>query len=365
MNQQELTGTPLRVGVVGARRRHQGIGEHVARFFARHGAEVCGIVGTREETVAQAREHLQAQYGIDARGYLQLEEMQAAEQLDAVAICSPFAAHAEQLQAALASGLHVLCEKPLVYDEQGAFASQAADLIDAFAAAGQWLLVNEQWPYTLSGFQRLHPDAELHRPPRSLELALAPGSSGLRHLPDALPHVLSLLLALAPLGGDAEHVTYRQQGEEIQLTFRYAHRLGVTDVCVSLRQVLQQPRPAAYAINGRAARRVIDLPEYTMYFEPVDHVAEAFDLRAECFVEPRRQPLADPLELLVRDFVRRVSSHRRPTRNAVAVESSRLLATIDQAVRRNGAADSTNSRPHGRGPHTRATRNDASTKSFT
>ena len=41
--------------MVGARRANQGIGAYVAAWFARSGAQVRAIVGTCDETVAQAR----------------------------------------------------------------------------------------------------------------------------------------------------------------------------------------------------------------------------------------------------------------------------------------------------------------------
>ena len=48
----------LRVVVIGAHRRRQGIGPHLARFVAKAGARVVGIVGTTSQTVTEALEAL-------------------------------------------------------------------------------------------------------------------------------------------------------------------------------------------------------------------------------------------------------------------------------------------------------------------
>lgn len=51
-----------------------------------------------------------------ARWYPSVEALLGAERLDFVDICTPPATHAPIIETALASGLHVLCEKPLVCD---------------------------------------------------------------------------------------------------------------------------------------------------------------------------------------------------------------------------------------------------------
>ena len=56
--------------------------------------------------------------------------------LDAVVVCSSAFAHPENVSAAAAHGLHVLCEKPLALRD-----SDAEDMIDAMGAAGRMLLV--------------------------------------------------------------------------------------------------------------------------------------------------------------------------------------------------------------------------------
>jgi len=103
------------VGLVGARRRRQGLGPFVARDLVRAGARVPCFAATSAATRDAASGQLAATCGIEARGYTNVDEMLARERLDALAILSPAETHAAYLESALAAGLHVLCEKPLVW----------------------------------------------------------------------------------------------------------------------------------------------------------------------------------------------------------------------------------------------------------
>lgn len=97
----------LRIGVIGAGCVAQV--EHIPNLLRLPDLyELCGVA----DPSASVRSFLSECYGIaafaDAAALL-------AEPLDAVVIASPDALHLEHVAAALASGLHVFCEKPLTY----------------------------------------------------------------------------------------------------------------------------------------------------------------------------------------------------------------------------------------------------------
>lgn len=94
----------VRYGVLGL-----GIGmAHVAAAAASDKCLLCAVADIDEGR----RSEFSAEYpGIPAYGTL--EEMLAAEQLDAVSICLPTGMHAEYAVRALEAGLHVLIEKPV------------------------------------------------------------------------------------------------------------------------------------------------------------------------------------------------------------------------------------------------------------
>lgn len=75
-----------------------------------------------------------------ARWYDSIEALLAAEALDFVDICAPPAAHEAVARAALARGLHVLCEKPLVFapDDIAALAALAASRGRALWTVHNW-----------------------------------------------------------------------------------------------------------------------------------------------------------------------------------------------------------------------------------
>ena len=194
----------LTVGVVGARKVVQGIGAYVARAFRTAGCEVVGVVGTNPASVEAARADLRSSYGIEAAGFTDVRELLAARRPDVLAICSPTAVHRPALEAALAARVHVLCDKPLWWEEDSArqstdaLAAQVRRLAQGFRDAGRRLELNAQWPETLSAYRALHPHAA--GPPQSVEMLLSPITRGAAMVVDAAPHLISLLHAVAGPG---------------------------------------------------------------------------------------------------------------------------------------------------------------------
>jgi predicted dehydrogenase len=79
----------------------------------RAGIGVAGIVGSSPERSAQAARELNL-----PGGYASLDEVLADRSIAAVHLATPNRLHFEQAQAVLASGKHVLCEKPLAMTSQ-------------------------------------------------------------------------------------------------------------------------------------------------------------------------------------------------------------------------------------------------------
>ena len=299
----------MKAAVVGARRARQGTGEWIARDLARSGVEVCAIVGRTPESRAEAQSQLRERYGIQAQAYGSLPELLEAESVDLVAICSPREAHLDQVRAALAAGCHVFCEKPFVWWEglesdpggEAALREVIEPLLAEFKVKELQLSLNCQWPFTLPGFDALHPEAR-SKPLERFEMHLGPTRVGHEALLDSGSHPLSMLYALAGascagLGSvsvrypDAERAT-------MTCTFDYqppASSAGsvaaeCVEVEVRLTQHPEPPRPAGYGINGFAVNRQIQLPDYSLSFE----------------AQGRTQALPDPLSAAVADVLRRI-----------------------------------------------------------
>ena len=326
----------LRVGVVGARQAVQGIGAYVAREFARAGCDVVGIVGTRQETVAAARADLAQRFGLQCEGYTDLPALLARQRPDIIALCSPAGCHRAQLQAALAAGAHVFCEKPLWW-EPGTLERPAAELVAqvtalaaGFAEAGRLLALNTQWPFTLECFGRLHPGVLAGPPPwpvRRFEMLLSPIRSGQDMVVDGAPHLISMLAALLGPGRARDiRATWNGAGEgsagpsagggtSLDLALGYEHARGTTQVLLRLRQCPQQPRPAGYGIDGAWAERQVSQPGYRMALAGAG----------------RSEALHDPLDLCVAAFVAAVA-RGEATDGQTLVESLAILRDLVAAA---------------------------------
>jgi hypothetical protein len=333
--------TPPKFGIIGARRRSQGIGEYVARDLAALGADVCAIAGTTQKTVAEAVESLRKRFGIAVRGYTSAKEMMRAEPLDAVAICSPQSFHREHLRLALDNELHVLCEKPFVFEAGRDNLADTAEITTNFANAGLVLMVNQQWPYTLPAFRRCFPnlssdDATFDR----LEMLLAPAEQGIEMIPNALPHVLSSLLEIASPGGQAAAIEIEPRSpSDLRISFRYLHDNGEVAVAARFVQGPSQPRPAGYAINGCTALRRIDLATYQMYFEPIESSLSDLNLDSGPSVAVESPPdglvpVEDPLRLLLADFISRIENPASWSQaDARILDNVRILDDVYLAAR--------------------------------
>ena len=110
--------TELRAGVVGT----GFIGVVHVDALRRLGVEVVGVVGSSPARAAAKR---------IAPVLGSYEELLADERVDVVHLTTPNALHYEQVQAALAAGKHVVCEKPLAVTSE-----QSAELVELAERSG-------------------------------------------------------------------------------------------------------------------------------------------------------------------------------------------------------------------------------------
>jgi hypothetical protein len=309
-----------RVGIIGARRHRQGLGPHVARHLRDAGAEVVCFLATRAQTLEEARRDLDATLGIRARGYLDLEEMLQSERPDALAILSPAETHRRYLDAALTAGLHVLCEKPFVWGE-GDVVQAARRIVSGFESRGLVLRESCQWPYTLPAFFALHPQTQ-RVTPKQFVMRLSPISAGAPMIPDAVPHALSLLQAIAPVADirmeKLRFSTRRPDAPELSIGFQYRADGHAIETEIHLIQSEAAPKEAGYAINGCSIRRLVRASDYAIFFASGARVVD----------------VPDPLALLVRDFVgdlRCGPGADGASRTRPIVQRMRLLADIAAA----------------------------------
>ncbi len=274
-----------RVLIVGARRRKQGLGEFIARYFHEQGAEVCGIIGTSSHSVEDTARYLQQQYGIVTQGYTNLKSAIEQTSPTLVVIASPTGVHRQHLETVAAFGISCLCEKPLFWDDGKICEPDEVErLVDQFCGKGQRLQLVTQWPETLDEYYSLYPEVK-DQPVERFNMLLGPVSSGVNMVIDALPHVLSMVHCLTGVGEVQKVQAATKNLEHLTVSFDYRHATGCLEVAVDLVQTAESPRPAGYAINGHAVRRSIQLPEYQMMLTDESG---------------KQVAVADPLEKLVR-----------------------------------------------------------------
>lgn len=273
--------TGLRIGIVGARRARQGLGPFVARDLAALGAAVTHVLGRTEESARAAATEIAHHTAVEPAPLLDPDEFDAAP-LDAVCVLTPRGHHLEWVERALAAGRHVLVEKPVLWygpdtAEGPGWRARVDDLGERFARRGLVLAVNAQWPWTLPAFAALHgtPDET----PRSLEMGLAPASEGRAMLGDALPHPLSLALALRPDLERLTSCTFDLDGAaRCTLRAALAGERGPLSLRVELLgRDLGGARAAWYAVDGLRADRCVRERDYALFLRDGARVVDLAD----------------------------------------------------------------------------------------
>lgn len=121
----------LRVGIIGM----GNIGTvHAKTLAGTEGVEIAALCDADASRLAEKA----AVFGV-RRTFTDHREM-LAEKLDAVFVCSPNAQHGAQALAALQSGVHVFCEKPMALD-----AAEASRMVAAAKEARRILQIGMMW----------------------------------------------------------------------------------------------------------------------------------------------------------------------------------------------------------------------------
>jgi predicted dehydrogenase len=124
----------LRVGVIGL-----GMGRHhVAGYQTHPQSEVVAVSDLNESLLNEMGD----QYKVKRR-YLQAEEMLKAEKLDVVSVVTPNKFHRDLTIAAMQSGAHVLCEKPMALS-----AAEGKEMLEASRKTGKRLMINFSYRFT-------------------------------------------------------------------------------------------------------------------------------------------------------------------------------------------------------------------------
>ncbi len=306
-------------GILGAGRRRQGLGPYHAAHAEAAGGKVVAVGGRDLERTGNAARSLEQTLGHPVLPCAGVEAL-LAQGLDALIIAAPPEAHLPALEATLAAGVPVLCEKPLVTPEQH---PAVPSLMEAFRERRVLVMETCQWPLLLAGLARLHPGQDL-RNPRNVKMRLSPAPTGRAMVVDSLSHFLSILQAVAPVdeGTRIAALQFRGRGgadDGFDLLLQLERDGSRLSGELFLRQCPEQPRPAWIEVDGARMSREIRLPDY----------------RISLVADDRTLSVDDPLATLVYVFAQNVrdATHERVRTESLAIQDrARLYHQIIEAL---------------------------------
>lgn len=255
----------VRVSIIGARRTRNGIGEYIAKYFHQQKARVISVLGTTEETSQLAAAALE-KYGIHAVPYRDFDQMVERENPDVIVIASPPITHLEYLTKSLRKGLHIFCEKPLLWPIEGEPERLVGEMLNSAKEKGLTVAMNTQLPFALEEYEALCGPIELEKSNRFF-IRLSPTLSGKEMIPDSVPHALSLLYSQFGTGRISNLEYERRDRHDMDIRFTYLGREKGCEVQIKLVRKEQPPRDLRFGFNNRIVERKLDLSDYTMSFE--------------------------------------------------------------------------------------------------
>ncbi|HOO46424.1 MAG TPA: Gfo/Idh/MocA family oxidoreductase [Deltaproteobacteria bacterium] len=284
----------MNIGLIGARRTSNGIGEYIGKYFHACGAKVLAVLGTTPDTSALAASNLE-KYGIHASPYTDLSHMIDAEEIDAVAIASPVQTHLPYIRKCIEAGVHIFCEKPFISPEIRDSKLVLDEIFTRAEKAGITIAMNSQWCFSLPYYEGLCGREATGRS-TMFTMRLSPVCSGADMIPDSVPHALSMLYTMFGQGS-LRGLNIEAGKETMEISFTYAGK-GIrclAEILLVTEKV--QPRTFSFGFGGRIVERTIDMETYRIGF----------------VFKGRTIGIPDPLELSVRDFICCVEQKRSPT----------------------------------------------------
>jgi len=303
---------PLNVSIIGAGRRRNGIGEHIGKYFHQHGANVTSVLGTTEATSLQASLDLQ-KYGIDAHPYTNFNEMMKDEKPNAVVIASPSSTHYEYLLQCVDSGVHILCEKPFIWDGQRDLRKRVEDIFEKARRKNLIIAMNSQWPFSIDAYETLCGKVVIQKL-NTFFIKMSPPFAGKAMISESVPHALSLLYCLLGVG-EIEDLDFDSDGEkEMNIRFSYLFEAQACEVMITLIFQGIQPRDLSFGLNDKIVSRSLGVEDYEICFNYGD----------------KKLRIVDPLARSVQNFLEAVEKQTEPFIGGLHIlHNMSLLKEID------------------------------------
>jgi hypothetical protein len=297
----------VKIAVIGAGRNKNGIGRYIARYLHKNKADVVSVLDITSQTSAKASESLK-QYGISAIPHIDFDVMVKECMPDAVVIASPTQTHYEYIMRSINKGLHVFCEKPLIWpiDED-----KLKDIFERAEKKSVKIIMNSQWPFVIPYYEKLCGTID-RKKTKTFFIRLSPLCTGKDMIPDSMPHSLSMLYSICG-DGDVSNPDIKSTNGDMTIKFNYTAKSAICEVTAKLVQEKSQPRTLSFGFDGKIANRIIDMQSYEIYL----------------FHDDKRLHIPDPLELSVQNFLSALESNHEPLIDKThIIHTSSLLKKI-------------------------------------
>jgi len=267
----------IKIGILGA----SGIGRFHAREFNNLGCEVTAILGSSKKSSKKTAQNLSKSFNINPKPYYRLEKI-LEQDLDAVSICSPQEFHEQQTRKCLDHNLHVLCEKPFVFNSFYQNSEKAEELLKYANEKNKVLTVNTQWP-SITKYLAKYTDLNHIK---DLKIHMTAINKGVDMLSDHLPHTNSVLIKLIPKGKPENITLPIKDNEQANIKFDYISEFGDCKVNFYLKFKKERPMNVIFSINNEKFTRTIG----ENYQQKFIHEKENFNIE-------------DPLKISIGRFV--------------------------------------------------------------
>lgn len=254
MAEMKIAPGSLRAAVAGA----SGIGKHHAKWLQTLGAEVVAVVGSTAATAAATAAALKEQFGFETAPYASLPAMLEHEDPDLLHICTPPELHHRHVLEAAAHRCHLLCEKPLTWDDTQTpetLVAQAREMVARTERPGRLTATNLQYTAVPAAYYAVCEQAKVDLdPPRRFFMHM--DSRRERNVYEVIwrelsPHCLSVMMAFCGPGtlvhGSIELLLGERQD---RARFLYQQAAGGAVECeIVVGTVLEGPLTRRFGIN--------------------------------------------------------------------------------------------------------------------
>lgn len=290
----------LKIAILGA----SGIGKYHAREYKNAGCEVVAILGSSKEKAINTSNVLKKEFGIQANSYYELETLLENEELDAVSICVPSELHSKHVRICLENDLHVLCEKPFIYNHSISY-PEAKNLCSFARLKGKILTVNTQWPSVFSKIKDYYGKEKI----KKFFISMEPSGIARENLIiECIPHFNSMLLKLFNKI-KPKNINFSSGKDYERINFNYLNNKEKCKIEYLFKKRDIKPSKISFSINNHHFYREIkgDNKQYLVY-----NGKESFEIE-------------DPLKVSIRSFVNAVNKQSQPLISETeALENVRL-----------------------------------------